>query len=623
MKKLATLLLLLMCVQLQCVAASGYQSKTWAALCKGEMGADWYGSDEAKSVADTLIATQKTNGGWMKNYQYHILTATELKTYKSTSSRVEHSCFDNGSTTQEMRFLAKVYNKTGEERYLTSLKKALNLIFTAGKNLKGGWAQYWPLSSDTYSYQNYITFNDDLMTNIMKLLMEIYQDKGDFAGLFDEETRTKCKTQFDSAIECVINCQVDDNGTKSAWCAQHDPADFLPVEGRPHELPSISGCESASLLSFLMTVPNPSKELQECITAGVTWLQNHKYMENAAIEDYTNSDGVADRRIVTKQGSNLWGRFIQIGGESGQKIYEKFYNKLKARGKKREHSTTGYTYYEYQIAEASYDSTKAYQPIYAIYSNDYPELFYRYLYNYEDTPDAADKYGQTVKTSLLPGNRRSYQYLGGWADGTIQAYTAWKAQRDIEEIAGDNQVLTLSQATYSSSTAAGCWVFDNGFTITNAKSKGYASGVQQTVKYSAGVDFTITIPDTLVVNKVTFYGYDNYNGGNAYISKCNGKTFAATDYVFPEKSTQGVAVYVTHTLDLTDSPAAGTLPFTVAGKQTCLIITLYCGPKPTSGIRTIAGADVKAQPVKCMQNNRIVVVRDGKRYNTAGQLLAD
>ena len=61
----------------------------------------------------------------------------------------------------------------------------------------------------------------------------------------------------------------------------------------------------------------------------------------------------------------------------------------------------------------------------------------------------------------------------------------------------------------------------------------------------------------------------------------------------------------------------------MAGKQTCLIITLYCGPKPTSGIRTIAGADVKAQPVKCMQNNRIVVVRDGKRYNTAGQLLAD
>ncbi len=623
MKKLATLLLLLMCVQLQCVAASGYQSKTWAALCKGDMGTDWYGSDEAMSVADTLIATQKTNGGWMKNYQYHKLTATEFKTYKSASSRAEHSCFDNGSTTQEMRFLAKVYNKTHEERYLTSLKKALNLIFTAGKNLKGGWAQYWPLSSDKYSYQNYITFNDDLMTNIMKLLMEIYQDKGDFAGLFDEETRTKCKTQFDSAIECVINCQVDDNGVKSAWCAQHDPADFLPVEGRPHELPSISGCESAALLSFLMTVPSPSKELQECITAGVTWLENHKYMENAAIADYTNSDGVADRHIVTRQGSNLWGRFIQIGGESGQKIYEKFYNKLKARGKKRSHHTTGYTYYEYQIAEASYDSTRAYQPIYAIYTNDYPELFYRYLYNYDDTPDAADKYGQTVKTSLLPGNRCSYQYLGSWADGTIKSYAAWKAQRDIEETAGNNQILTLSRATYSSSSVNGGWGFDNGFSIINASGKGYATGMEQTVKYSAGVNFSIIVPDTLVVNKVTFYGYNNYNGGNSYIAKCNGKTYTATDYVFPEKSTAGVATYVTHTIDLTAKPAADSLHFTLAGKQTCLIITLYCGPKPAAGIRTAAVDKVKRQPVKCMLNNRIVVIWDGKRYNIAGQLLDD
>ncbi len=423
-----------------CARATNYQDKSWSDLCRGKMDAAWYGSDEAKSVADTLLSVQKTNGGWMKNYQYHKLTSTELATYKSASSRAEHSCFDNTSTTQEMRFLARVYNKTGEERYLNSIKKALNLIFVSGKNLNGGWAQYWPLNNDKYSYQNAITFNDDLMTNMMKLLMEIYQDTGDFAGIFDEETKAKCKTQFDKAIECVIKCQVDDNGVKSAWCAQHDPKDFLPVEGRPHEMPSISGSESAALLSFLMTIPHPSKELQECITSAVTWFKNHKFKENAAIENFTNSDGVADRRIVTKSGSNLWGRFIQIGGDSGQKIFDKFVAKLKARGKKRSHHATGFQYYEYQIALASYDTSKDYQPIFGIYSNDYPELFYRYLYSFEDTPDAKDKYGQMVATSLMAGNRRSYQYLGSWPDRPIAAYDAWKAKVDRENETAIGQV---------------------------------------------------------------------------------------------------------------------------------------------------------------------------------------
>lgn len=110
-------------------SAETYKDKTWGDLCGGKMSTEWYGSAEAKSVADTLLGVQKTNGGWMKNYQYHILTAAELSEYKSASSRAEHSCFDNYSTTQEMRYLAKVYKQTKEERYLTALKKALNLIF--------------------------------------------------------------------------------------------------------------------------------------------------------------------------------------------------------------------------------------------------------------------------------------------------------------------------------------------------------------------------------------------------------------------------------------------------------------------------------------------------------------
>ena len=581
MKKLFSLTALIMLFA--AASAQTYKTKTWAQICSGAMDTEWYGSAEAISVADTLLGVQKTNGGWMKNDQYHKLTSTELAERKALSGnngRSAHSCFDNYSTTQEMRFLAKVYNQTKQQRFLDAFKKALNLIFTAGNGMNGGWGQYWPLSDDQYSYQNYITFNDDLMTNMLRILQEIYEEKGDFKGLVDADTRTRCKEQWDKALECVLNCQIDDNGVKAGWCAQHDPVDFLPTEGRPHELPSVSGSESATLLSYLMTISKPSKELQQCIIAAVEWFKAHKYKENAAMADYTNSNGEADRHIIDQKGSNLWGRFIQIGGESGKAIYNKFYNKLRARGNKRTHHSTGHTYKEYEILEASYDEAMAYQPIYAIYTNDYPELFYRHLYNYDDTPDAEDKYGQPVATSLKATNRRSYQYLGSWLDGTIKSYELWKAKIDAEKEAGDYETFIISAETYVNESPKYTWNFQNGISISNSGRKEYATGTNNTVKYST-TNYTMTIPDGRCVEKINFAGYDNYEGTDSYIQSLNGETFTSTQYVFPAKLNPGGTQHASHTITLS-SPATGSLSFSVAGNQTCLIITLFCSETPRS-----------------------------------------
>ena len=581
MKKLFSLTALIMLFA--AASAQTYKTMTWAQICSGKMDTEWYGSAEAISVADTLLGVQKTNGGWMKNDQYHKLTSAELAARKEldgTNGRSAHSCFDNYSTTQEMRFLAKVYNQTKQQRFLDAFKKALDLIFTAGNGMNGGWGQYWPLSEDQYSYQNYITFNDDLMTNMLRILQEIYEEKGDFKGLVDADTRTRCKEQWDKALQCVLNCQIDDNGVKAGWCAQHDPEDFLPTEGRPHELPSVSGSESANLLSYLMTISKPSEELQQCIIAAVEWFKTHKYKENAAMENYTNSKGEADRHIIDQKGSNLWGRFIQIGGESGKAIYNKFYNKLRARGNKRTHHSTGYKYYEYQILEASYNEAMAYQPIYAIYTDEYPELFYRHLYNYDDTPDAEDKYGQTVATSLKATNRRSYQYLGSWLDGTIKSYELWKAKIDAEKEAGDYETFVISAETFVDEKPKYTWNFQNGISISNSGSKGYAAGTNNTVKYST-TNYTMTIPNGKCVEKINFAGYDNYEETDSYIKSLNGETFTPTQYVFPAKLNPGGTQHASHTITLS-SPATGSLSFSVAGKQTCLIITLFCSESPRS-----------------------------------------
>ena len=145
MKKIFTVILVALAFAFSAKAAT-LSSLTWANVCSGGMGDDWYGTDEAMEVADIVLSVQKNNGGWMKNDQLHKLTASELNALQR--SKGEHSCFDNYATTQEMRFLARVYQKTKVEKYRTAFQRAVNLIITAGQGLNGGWGQYWPLSTD-------------------------------------------------------------------------------------------------------------------------------------------------------------------------------------------------------------------------------------------------------------------------------------------------------------------------------------------------------------------------------------------------------------------------------------------------------------------------------------------
>ena len=73
--------LLLICILLggflTGVKAQNAADLKWSAICAGKMNAEWYGSNEAKTIADNVISGQKTNGGWMKNIEWHKLTASE------------------------------------------------------------------------------------------------------------------------------------------------------------------------------------------------------------------------------------------------------------------------------------------------------------------------------------------------------------------------------------------------------------------------------------------------------------------------------------------------------------------------------------------------------------------
>lgn len=419
------------------VFAQTLSSLKWDKVCAGKMPAAWYGSDEAKSVADRVIYLQKESGGWDKNLEIHTMSQSDLDKAKTNPEHGKQSCFDNKATTQEMRFLAKVYHKTNVQEYKAAFNKALQLIFIAEKS-RGGWSQYWPLTNDN-KYQDYITFNDDLTINVMNILRDIYGNSGDFAGITDEAARERCKVEFDKSIDMILRCQFDDNGTLSAWGAQHDTVDFLPTEGRPHELPSISGCESASILTLLMSLENPSDEVKHAVVSAVEWLDAHKYLDGKAVEDFKNSAGEADVRIIDKANSALWARFIQIGGESGKQVYEKFFKKLKDRNTTRKDPSGKYSYKEHEMAMASYDENKAYQPIYSIYDSGQQHLYYRFLYNFNDTDPMVDEKGCSIATSLNAKRRSSYDFLGNWCYKVINTdYPAWKKKYGITTSIDDN-----------------------------------------------------------------------------------------------------------------------------------------------------------------------------------------
>lgn len=400
----------------------------WSKLLSNVSDA-WYKTNEAKEVADNVLLYQRDCGGWHKNIEmHHLLTDTEKE--KVTAEKKEKGCFDNGATTTEMKFLAQMYKHVPDSRYRDAFVKGLNYIMSAQYST-GGWPQYFPLRG---GYSDFITFNDDLMVNLLKLLRDVYESGDNFAAIVEDETKRKAKETFEKGLDCILNCQIVDGGAKTLWCAQHDPVTMNPAVGRPHELPSFSGCEGARILEFLMTIENPSDKVKESVVAAVEWLENHKIPNKKVVDVKDTSGNTIDRKVEDCAGEDMWGRFIQLGGEVAERVYTNLFNEFLKDGKRTYSSTDGknITYYYKDNAVASYDPQKAYQPIYGIYDNNYAFLFYRFLYNYEDTGPFKDEHGVMVDTSLRAENRRSYQYVGNWAQKILrEKYPAWKTKQGM------------------------------------------------------------------------------------------------------------------------------------------------------------------------------------------------
>ena len=124
--------------------------------------ADWFSSPEANQVAANILSFQSDLGGWPKNVD---TTATRY----SDSRAALRPTFDNGATTDELRFLARIYKATKDDTYRSAFDRGFAYILKA-QYPNGGWPQYYPPG---LKYPRYITFNDDAMVRLIEFLREV------------------------------------------------------------------------------------------------------------------------------------------------------------------------------------------------------------------------------------------------------------------------------------------------------------------------------------------------------------------------------------------------------------------------------------------------------------------
>jgi len=138
---------------------------------------------------------------------------------------------------------------------------------------------------------------------------------------------------------------------------------------------------------------------------------------------------------------------------------------------------------------------------------------------------------------------------------------------------GEDISYVLSSSTCTSATdAVSPWTFSNGCTITNTAGKKYATAKSNTLKYSKGTQFTITLPENITITKVTIAGYSNEDNNKCYLAEVNGNTYSSTDYIFPDrKATTSTDTKAEITLS---TPATGSITFTPQDAQAAWVITL-------------------------------------------------
>ncbi len=307
---------IVLCLAFLCLAGlsaqneSDYRSqqpyKSWVKTAP-EFDDAFFSTAEARRIADNVLLYQQITGGWPKNIYMPAELSTEERVQVIASQKdVNESTIDNDATITEIRYLARTYLVTQDEKYKTALQRGIQYLFDAQYS-NGGWPQFYPRS---YGYYTHITYNDNAMVNVMELLREIYEKQAPYTFLPDVVTE-KARKAFNKGVECILQTQVVQHGKLTVWCAQHDHKTLQPAKARAYELPSLSGQESDDIVLLLMSLPK-TPEIIAAVEGAVAWFKEVK-IDGIQKEYFVNEEGERDYKMVPcADCETLWARFYEL-----------------------------------------------------------------------------------------------------------------------------------------------------------------------------------------------------------------------------------------------------------------------------------------------------------------------
>jgi PelA/Pel-15E family pectate lyase len=284
----------------------------------------YFATAPAKHIADVIVSFQTPAGGWSKNMSFsgalrlpgQPYAANNLNAFPDPNDfdapKDPHwnyvGTLDNDSTNTELHFLAKVSAQTpgkDGDAYRASFIKGIHYLLAA-QYPNGGFPQVYPLEG---GYHDAITFNDNAVSESAETLTDVAEGKGDYA-FTPPDLRKQAAAAAAQALKCILVAQMVIGGKKTVWAQQVDALTLEPVSARNYEPGALAASESADLLDYLMSLPNPSKETVAAIQAGVTWLKG------AAIYgfEYVGGRGVeGGRQLKPKEGAGpIWARYYSV-----------------------------------------------------------------------------------------------------------------------------------------------------------------------------------------------------------------------------------------------------------------------------------------------------------------------
>ena len=307
---------------------NGFFEMKWTSLV-AHLEDDYFLTPDALRVGDNVLLFQLKSGGWGKNNNMQrILSEDEHDTALAAQAHVDEGTIDNGATSTEIIFLARLYKATGEKRFLKGVTRGLDyLLKMQYKN--GGFPQCYPR---TTGYVTEIEYNDNANVNVLRLMRAVYESDprckthwDDWAtwtqpGSMDRRTFDflprkyfrKAKKSFDKGISCILRTQIVRDGQLTVWCAQYDHQTLQPAKARAYELVSLSGAESFGILELLLTLSSPSDAVIKAVEGGALWAESSK-VEGLKFDYFRTPDGKRDYRMAPCDDCPpLWARFYDI-----------------------------------------------------------------------------------------------------------------------------------------------------------------------------------------------------------------------------------------------------------------------------------------------------------------------